>query len=185
MKKKLLPFVFIYSMGLNSQNDVNSTILFPNEISSLIEELFENFPNGTELSLASVDGDVTKFIGILKQNDSLHHINNYQSIFEIGSITKVFTSTLLSCFALENRLNLNDPIQKYLAIKLNGKPKITFEQLANHTSGLPRLPSDFILSASQNPENPYSSYSNEMFEDYLKTKLQLIKNKDYHQSILT
>src|SRR5690606_15437675 len=65
------------------------------------------------------------------------------TLFEIGSITKTFTATLLAYFAGQQVLDLADPITKYLPDSLAGNPdlqKITLTQLANHTSGLPRLP---------------------------------------------
>jgi serine-type D-Ala-D-Ala carboxypeptidase/endopeptidase len=64
--------------------------------------------------------------------------------FEIGSITKVFTTTLLSLYAHRNVVKLDAPLQDYLprGIKVpsfSGRP-ITLVELATHTSGLPRDP---------------------------------------------
>ena len=67
------------------------------------------------------------------------------SIYRIGSITKTFTATLLMQLVEEGKLKLDDPVENYLPeIKnLNGYAaagKITFRQLASHTSGLKREP---------------------------------------------
>lgn len=64
------------------------------------------------------------------------------TIFEIGSITKTYTATLLSQFILEGMVSLDDPIEKFLPDsldlpKFNGQP-ILLRHLATHTSGLPR-----------------------------------------------
>lgn len=66
---------------------------------------------------------------------------NQNTFFDIGSITKTVTTLLLADMATQGIVNLNDPIEKYLptSVKVpefNGT-KITLEDLATHTSGLP------------------------------------------------
>ena len=64
-------------------------------------------------------------------------------IFEIGSITKVFTGLLLAQAVVEHRLSLDDPIGELLPASVRLDPvvsTITLEELATHTSGLPRFP---------------------------------------------
>jgi CubicO group peptidase (beta-lactamase class C family) len=82
------------------------------------------------------------------------------TVFEIGSVTKVFTALLLADMAQHGELKLDDPIAKYLpegvkAPQRNGK-EITLAELATHTSGLPRLPGNFT---SKDAANPYADYS--------------------------
>jgi CubicO group peptidase (beta-lactamase class C family) len=67
------------------------------------------------------------------------------TIYRIGSCTKTFTATLLMQLVEEGKIKLDDPVENYLPeIKnLNGYAdagKITFRQLASHTSGLKREP---------------------------------------------
>ena len=50
--------------------------------------------------------------------------------------------------------------------------EITFRQLANHTSGLPRLPSNLNFF-SIDPQNPYKDYDKKKLEEYLSTKMEL------------
>jgi len=69
------------------------------------------------------------------------------TIFEIGSLSKVFTSLLLADMVVKGEVKLTDPISKYLpqsvhAPSHNGK-SITLLDLATHYSGLPGLPSNF------------------------------------------
>ena len=82
------------------------------------------------------------------------------TIFEIGSVTKVFTSLLLADMVNRKEVALDDPAAKYLpeTVKLperSGK-SITLLDLSTHTSGLPGLPSNLKL---KDPLNPYSDYS--------------------------
>jgi CubicO group peptidase (beta-lactamase class C family) len=66
-----------------------------------------------------------------------------KTIFEIGSISKVFTSLALSEMVQAKKVALDDPLQKYLpeAIKAparNGS-QISLRMLSNHSSALPRI----------------------------------------------
>jgi len=62
------------------------------------------------------------------------------SRFEIGSVTKTLTGTLLALLAAEGTLRLDDEIGRWLAAGDNGR--ITLLALATHTSGLPRVGPD-------------------------------------------
>ena len=80
--------------------------------------------------------------------------------FEIGSITKVFTGLVLADMAAKGEVRLDDPIEKYLppgvtAPTRNGR-SITLAELAAHSSGLPRLPTNL---AQTDPSNPYADYT--------------------------
>jgi CubicO group peptidase (beta-lactamase class C family) len=89
-------------------------------------------------------------------------------IFEIGSITKVFTALLLAQTVLEGKAALSDPIAKHLPRELALDPEtaaITLGQLATHTSGLPRLPDNLKPAA---PADPYADYSVPRLHDFLR-----------------
>ncbi|MGA3242626.1 MAG: serine hydrolase [Bryobacteraceae bacterium] len=82
------------------------------------------------------------------------------TIFEIGSITKVFTSLVLADMVNRNEVALDDPAAKYLPENVtmperSGK-SITLLDLSTHTSGLPRLPGNF---KPKDPHNPYADYT--------------------------
>lgn len=66
-----------------------------------------------------------------------------QTIFRIASVTKTFTATAIMQLRDQGRLQLDDPIDKYLPwFRIKNKypeaPRITIRQLITHTSGLPR-----------------------------------------------
>ena len=87
------------------------------------------------------------------------------TLFEIGSVTKVFTSLLFADMVQHHELQLDDPIARFLPASVktptrNGK-EITLLDLSTHTSGLPRLPDNF---APKDPRNPYADYTvNQMY----------------------
>jgi serine-type D-Ala-D-Ala carboxypeptidase/endopeptidase len=84
------------------------------------------------------------------------------TIFEIGSVTKVFTATLLAGMAEEGLVALDDPVQRYLPpgveLPVRGRP-ITLADLATHTAGLPRLPHGFFLRSVRYRRNPYAWFT--------------------------
>jgi len=85
---------------------------------------------------------------------------NGDTVFEIGSISKVFTALLLADMVQHGEVKLDDPISKYLpegakAPQRNGK-EITLAELATHTSGLPRMPANMT---AKDAANPYADYS--------------------------
>jgi len=97
-------------------------------------------------------------------------IPNGDNIFEIGSLTKTFTATLLAYYVDEGRVKLSDPITKFLPDTVAANPAlddITLLMLINHTSGLPRLPEDFFKHVTD-AANPYKDYTEAMAYSYLK-----------------
>ena len=91
------------------------------------------------------------------------------SLFEIGSITKTFTGVLLADQVLLGNARLDDPITRFLPESVTQNSStlsfITLLDLATHTSGLPRLPSNLEDGADQ--RNPYAHYTVESLYDYL------------------
>jgi CubicO group peptidase (beta-lactamase class C family) len=91
-----------------------------------------------------------------------------QTVFEIGSITKVFTATLLAAMVQRGEVRLDDPIAMYLPPTVrvpsrNGR-QITLLDLATQHSGLPRLPGN-LRPADE--ENPYADYTVEKLHAFL------------------
>ena len=87
------------------------------------------------------------------------------TVFEIGSITKVFTALLLTEMVTRGEVALDDPASKYLPAQVkmperNGR-KITLLDLATYTSGLPRIPTAYPIPATiPMPPIPSSSSTN-------------------------
>jgi CubicO group peptidase (beta-lactamase class C family) len=90
------------------------------------------------------------------------------TVFEIGSVTKVFTSLLLADAVRRGEVALTDPVSKYLPpnvkVPERGGKKITLVDLATHTSGLPRMPTNFH---PKDPGNPYADFSVAQLYEFL------------------
>ncbi|MET1054923.1 MAG: serine hydrolase domain-containing protein [Pedobacter sp.] len=129
--------------------------------------------NNSSLSIGIIEGNTVSsyFYGETKKESNT--LPDEKSLYEIGSISKTFTAALLAHAINEKKIALTDDIRKYLPgeypeLQFKGTP-IRIVNLANHTSGLPRLPLDLSSSPGYNAEDPYAHYSKEMIYQYLKT----------------
>lgn len=104
--------------------------------------------------------------GELDKDDS--RVLTGDTIFEIGSVTKVFTCLLMVDMVQRGEVALIDPIAKYLpaavTVPERGGKSITLQDLATHTSGLPRLPTPYV---PPDPANPYAHFSVEQVYEFL------------------
>ena len=121
-----------------------------NNLKNLIRTLVDNDTNAA-LVIGLVDSKGTQFYGYGKTSNITNApLVNENTIFDIGSITKTFTTTLLADMANEGILNLEDPIENYLPssvkVPMYYGQKITLEDLATHTSGLPENPPNLQIS---------------------------------------
>jgi CubicO group peptidase (beta-lactamase class C family) len=123
-------------------------------------------------------------IGILKNGKQFYYgygetakgnsqLPNENTIFEIGSITKTFTSLLFANAVEQDRVKQDDPVSKYFpdsipVLEYEGTA-VTLKTLSNHTSGVPRMPTNFHPVDN---ENPYRDYDvQDMFSFYKTLKL--------------
>ncbi|MBE7168957.1 MAG: serine hydrolase [Williamsia sp.] len=158
-------------------------VLTNNPISTLLDKLVDSAAR----PYASLEVNCGLSIGILK--DGKTYFYNYgetrrgnkqlpdeHTLFEIGSITKTFTATLLADAVNSGKIRLDDPVSKYLPdsvppIQFEGVPA-TIRMLSNHTSGIPRDPSNMAATIT-NPADPSSNYDiNHLYSFYKMLKLK-------------
>ncbi|TPQ20790.1 beta-lactamase family protein [Streptomyces sporangiiformans] len=77
----------------------------------------------------------------------------------MGSLTKVVTGTLLMQMVRAELVGIDDQVARWLPM-VPGETKTTLRQLAEHTSGLSRLPK---LPAHTDPRDPYAAFGAEEF----------------------
>ena len=109
-----------------------------------------------------------------------------QTLFEIGSISKVFTATLLAEMASKGEVRLDQPVKELLPrdVKMPSKDgiEITLVHLATHTSGLPRLPCNFEPADAPNPFADYTTQR--LYEGLAETTLSHTPGETYDYSNL-
>lgn len=108
------------------------------------------------------------------------------TVFEIGSVSKVFTGALLADMVRRGEVKLDDPVRKYLpdSVRMPSRDnrEITLLDLATHRSGLPRMPANF---APKDAENPYADYSVGQMYAFLSThELRRAVGEQYEYSNL-
>jgi len=132
------------------------------------------FPNEAQFSIALISDTTATYFGAHRIDDNLKNIENHDRVFEIGSISKVFTSTLLAHAVQDSLIGKDQKVREVIDIEMAGDPDFTFLQLANHTSGLPRVPDGYLLNYLLNMSNPYKNFDAEELRSYLKDDLELI-----------
>lgn len=160
--KILILFAFVLAFG---------AVGFGQTDKELIDTLRERVVGKTNQSIvvALVDAKGVRFISDGKTADTATAKNSDEStVFEIGSITKVFTGTLLAEAVRRGEVRLDDPISKFLpkTVKtpVRNNQEITLLDLATQSSGLPSLPANF---APQDAKNPYLDYTVAQMYDFL------------------
>jgi CubicO group peptidase (beta-lactamase class C family) len=139
----------------------------------LVEKCLSNYPDATQLSIAIIDNAETEFYGCIKDKSKLTEAENSSSLFEIGSLTKIFTSTILADFIINDKIKGEENIYDHLANDNITDKNISFLELSNHTSGLPRLPTNLDLTKTD-PFNPYKNYDEASLLEYLSGDIKLV-----------
>lgn len=125
--------------------------------------------HGTGAVVGIIDQDGKRIIshGTLSVDDDTPVDGD--TVFDIGSITKVFTALLLSDMAQRGEVALGDPWTDHVPaertrLRAPGTGRITLTDLATHTSGLPLRPDNLV---SKDPDNKYAGYTPDALYQYL------------------
>ncbi len=166
MKKSILLLFFFSTFRLAAQ-DLEA------EIKSLVEPLISSGKN-TSVSIGVYDLGAeyprTFFFGKLAKEDSAKVDEN--TVYEIGSITKTFTATMLQMLALEGKMQITDPVQNYLPEgvtihNFTSSEEIKIMHLVTHTSGLPRHPTNLLTDKKTDIDDPYANYNQEDLNTFI------------------
>ena len=147
---------------------ISTTVLSDDEIRKILIERIDVRHQSVGIVVGIINGERRSVIAQGHLDGGDQRPLNGDTVFEIGSLTKVFTSLLLSDMVQRGEVSLDDPVAKYLpsAVRMperNGRV-ITLVDLATHTSGLPRLPGNI---APRNINNPYADYTVEQLYQFL------------------
>ncbi|MGH7596848.1 MAG: serine hydrolase [bacterium] len=164
---KWFTFLFLFlpllpSLGA-AQDEPN-----PAAIRTILQERIDKNKKSVGIVVGVINSKGSQVIGYGKLSKERSQEPDGNTVYEIGSITKVFTSILLQDMAEHGELSLTDPLSKHLPKSVKTPTKdgkeITLLHLATHTSGLPRLPDNLDM---KNADNPYVDYTVEQMYDFL------------------
>lgn len=131
-----------------------------------------------------IDERGQRVFGLGRRSEGDARAPDGDSVFEIGSITKVFTGALLAEMAERGELNINDPVNKYLPedvppLKCGGR-EMRLVDLATHTSGLPRLPGNI---SPADMTQPYADYTTDRLFEFLREQARPSIAKSLGESV--
>ena len=143
--------------------------VIPSDVKGAVQKVIDyGYCRAMVIGLLNTSGAAYHVYGRLAYDDD--RVPDEDTLFEIGSITKVFTTTLLSDMAARGEVGLTNSVQQYLPADVrlparSGK-EITLTHLATHTSGLPRMPTNFDPA---DWTNPYADYTVERIYAFLNS----------------
>ncbi|HLA58274.1 MAG TPA: serine hydrolase [Puia sp.] len=140
----------------------------------------------TGLSIGILVNGKTYYYGYGETARGNNKLPNEHSIYEIGSISKTFTATLLAVAVEKGKVKLDDPVSKYFpdsipTLEYQGAP-VTLKTLSNHSSGIPRMPDNFHPADNYNPYKDYSD--RDLYSFYKSFKLGRKPGAEYEYSNL-
>ena len=140
----------------------------PEDVRAILAERIDEHEKSVGIAVGLIDDQGATVVGYGKLGKTDEREPDGETVFEIGSISKVFTSILLADMVQQGRVGLNDPVQEFLPdsvrVPMRDDTEMTLYHLATHTSGLPRMPDNF---APADPTNPYADYSVEQMYEFL------------------
>ena len=153
---KHIALALVAAVGLQAQTPTDT------EIRQILTERIDKLEQGVGIVVGVIDANGRRFVSHGHFSVADPRPVSDDTIFEIGSCTKVFTATILAIMVQRGEVSLDDPVAKYLPpevkVPQRGGKQITLVDLATHTSGLPRLPSSSADFWARNIDNPYADY---------------------------
>ena len=130
------------------------------EIRKILIDRIDAQHQGLGIVVGIVDAKGRRIVAYGQTGKDLKRPLDGDTVFEIGSITKVFTSLAMTDMVQHGTVALTDPVSKFLpaAAKVpeRGGKKITLKDLSTQVSGLPRLPTNF---QPKDQANPYADFA--------------------------
>lgn len=140
------------------------------EVGRILEERIDRYQKSVGIVVGLLDAQGSRIVARGKPGGPSERPLDGDTVFEIGSVSKVFTTTLLADMVEHGELGLDDPISRLLpaAVKVPavGGHEITLLHLATHSSGLPRLPDNLVPA---DDGNPYADYTVEQMYAFLRS----------------
>jgi beta-lactamase class C len=141
LKNVVVPIAFGTLLAASS---VRAQVNVEQIVAQKVQPILPKEGGGGVAVAVRMNGD-TKFFNYGFANLARHEQVTAESIFNLGSVGKLFATTLLAEAVKRGELSLDDPVAKYVTELQRGGDirRVTLGQLASHTSGLPRVPQQY------------------------------------------
>jgi serine-type D-Ala-D-Ala carboxypeptidase/endopeptidase len=157
-------FAIVAGTCLAVMNAVAAPSLIPARVAQAIHDRVDAGQNPT-IVIAVVDGDKSDVEAFGKLDNG--NAPSSATVYEIGSVSKTFTATLLAQFVVNKQLRLDQPLSTLLpgfSIPSKDGKAITLAEVAEQNSGLPRLPTNL---SPADPTDPYIDYDATKLRQFL------------------
>ena len=186
-KEKRMKYIFITVMMMSISSVTIGQKSAGEQLEKYVSKYIEMEINLEEVPgvlIGLIDGDSTYVFSFGTAAKGNTQQLTDSSIFEIGSLTKVFTASLLQVLVDEGKIAYDNTLADYIdTIHLHPSlHEITIWNLATHTSGFPRLPTNFSIK-NIDSNNPYKYYTDTDLQHFLKD-YHLLKQGTYLYSHL-
>src|SRR5258708_11808615 len=153
----LCPILLAQSTSPKPAPASRSSASAPEDVRKILADRVDLYKKSVGIVVGVIGPQGSKIYSYGKPAKDSSAVLDGDTVYEIGSITKVFTSLILADMVQRGEVKLDDPVSKFLpaTVKVperNGR-KITLLDLATHTSGLPRMPT------SSKPNNLYADFA--------------------------
>ena len=162
-----LAFVFLMTMIHGAAQELPRAVS-DDAIRKMLVERVDTYRHSVGFVVGIVEPTDRRVIAYGKRSKEGGTPVDGDTVFELASVTKAFTSLLLADAVTRGEVALSDPVAKYLPPSVRMPERegrsITLHDLATHTSGLPREPSNL---QPKDPSNPFADYSVEQLYEFL------------------
>ena len=152
------------------ETQASSQLPVDSELRKILSERIKGFENRASITLGVIGPQGRRIVSYGAAGPGSSKPADGDTIYEIGSITKVFTALLLADAVERHESALDTPVARYLprdvTVPRRAGRLITLADLATHRSGLPRMPSNF---APSDQLNPYPDYSVERLYQFISS----------------
>jgi len=170
-RRGLLAVLCVAICGVSplAQSPGTSSLASDSEIQKILAERVDAYRQSVGVVVGVIEPSGRRIVTYGRMSANATTPLNGDTLFEIGSMTKVFTLLLLAEAVQRGEVALTDPISKYLpaSVKVPESGRaITLQDLSQHSSGLPRMPGNM---KPRDPENPFADYSVDQLYQFLST----------------
>ncbi len=162
LAKSVLILLIVFLNGCTTRYHVSEVTEVPQPVKNTIRDAVDN-GHRIGISLALINQHGTHYFSYGKMRASSNTVVSKNSLYGVGSLSKIFTALVFADMISKNEIQLDAPVNSFLPhtnmIPNISDTQLTLQHLITHTSGLPKnLPTD------DSPESLYQAVSQYPFQ---------------------